>query len=180
MKSKITILLFLITISFFAQEKYYTKSGTIEFESSVASFEEVKASNSKVTAILKDDGTFASLALTKAFRFKIALMEEHFNENYMESNTFPKATFSGKIANFSIDQLDSSEKEFTINGKLTVRGISKNIEVRSQIKKIDNKISIQSKFTVKPEDFGIEIPQIVRNKIAKMVDVSFNFELKKK
>ncbi len=179
---KATILLFFafFSLSFFAQEKYYTTTGTVLFESSVPSFEEVKATNTKVTAILKDDGTIASLALTKAFRFKIALMEEHFNENYMESNRFPKATFSGKISNFSIDQLTSSEKEFNIKGKLTIRGVPKNIEIRSRIKKHKNTISISSNFTTTPEDFGIKIPSIVRNKIAKKVAVTFHFILKKK
>jgi len=180
MKSKIFFLLFFITISFFAQEKYYTKSGTIVFESSVVSFEEVKATNSKVTAILKEDGTIAALALTKAFRFKIALMEEHFNENYIESNKFPKATFSGNITNFSVDKLSASDKEFIIIGKLTIRGVSKHIEVKSLIKKIKNVISIKSEFTVTPENFGIKIPKIVRNKIAKNVDVFFNFDLKQR
>lgn len=168
------------SVSFYAQEKYYTKSGTITFESSVPSFEEVKATNTKVTAILKDDGTIASLALTKAFRFKIALMEEHFNENYMESSSFPKATFSGKIVNFTMDQLRPNEKEFRIKGTLTIRGISKNIELKSQIKRQENSISITSNFTAIPEDFGIKIPKIVRNKIAKKVDITFNFILKKK
>ena len=180
MKSKILILLVFFSVSFYAQEKYYTKSGTITFESSVPSFEEVKATNTKVTAILKDDGTIASLALTKAFRFKIALMEEHFNENYMESTRFPKATFSGKIENFSMDQLTSSDKEFRIIGKLTIRGVSINIEIKSHINKLENTITIKSSFTTTPEDFGIKIPKIVRNKIAKKVDVTFNFILKKK
>mgnify|MGYP000626502263 CR=1 FL=1 len=180
MKSKILILFVFFSVSFYAQEKYYTTSGTITFESSVPSFEEVKATNTKVTAILKDDGTIASLALTKAFRFKIALMEEHFNENYMESTRFPKATFSGKIVNFSMDQLSASDKEFNIKGKLTIRGVSKNIEIKSQIKKSGNTITIRSSFTTTPEDFGIKIPKIVRNKIAKNVDVTFNFILKKK
>lgn len=180
MKAKILMLLVFFSVSFYAQEKYYTKSGTITFESSVPSFEEVKATNTKVTAILKDDGSIAALALTKAFRFKIALMEEHFNENYMESTRFPKATFSGKISNFSMDQLTSSDKEFRIKGKLTIRGVSKNIEIKSQIKKQENTIIITANFTATPEDFGIKIPNIVRNKIAKKVDISFNFVLKKK
>lgn len=180
MKSKILILFVFFSASFYAQEKYYTTSGTITFESSVPSFEEVKATNTKVTAILKDDGTIASLALTKAFRFKIALMEEHFNENYMESTRFPKATFSGKIANFSLDQLSANDKEFRIKGKLTIRGVVKIIELKSQIKKLENTITIRSRFTITPEDFGIKIPKIVRNKIAKKVDVTFNFILKRK
>jgi len=180
MRFKILILFVFFSVSFYAQEKYYTTSGTITFESSVPSFEEVKATNTKVTAILKDDGTIAALALIKAFQFKIALMEEHFNENYMESNKFPKATFSGKIADFSMDQLSATNKAFRIKGTLTIRGVSKHLEIASQIKKLEDAISITSSFTTIPEDFGIKIPNIVRNKIAKKVDVSFHFIVKKK
>jgi len=180
MKTKLILLVLLVNLQISAQEKYYTRSGSITFESSVASFEEVKATNTKVTAILKSDGTFASLALVKAFRFKIALMEEHFNENYIESSKFPKATFSGKISSFSIQELTSSEKEFLVKGKLTIKGITKEISTKCFIKIVDGIISLHSKFTTKPEDFGIKIPKIVRNKIAKEVDVSLNFTLDKK
>ena len=88
-----------------AQEKFITKSGVINFEASVPSFEEVKAKHQSVSALLKSNGEFASLALVKGFRFKVALMEEHFNENYAESSKFPKATFKGKIKGFDISKL---------------------------------------------------------------------------
>lgn len=180
MKTKLLLLIVFFSIQSFAQEKYYTKSGNIVFESSVASFEEVKATNTKVTAILKNDGTIAALALVKAFRFKIALMEEHFNENYIESNKFPKATFSGKIIGFSIEKLTSEEKEFVIKGKLSIKGNRKEINTKCFIKIVNGLISLKSKFTTKPEDYGIKIPKIVRNKIAKKVAVFLNFTLRKK
>jgi polyisoprenoid-binding protein YceI len=180
MKAIFTILLVCISTQAFAQDKYYTKSGTIIFESSVPAFEEVKAVNTKVTAILKSDGTFAALVLTKAFRFKIALMEEHFNENYMESTKFPKAKFTGEIVDFSIDDLSETAKEHTINGKLTLRGITKNITIKCVLKKANKVLYFTADFNVVSEDFGIKIPNIVRNKIAKKVDVSINFELQKK
>lgn len=180
MKAKISLLLVFLSFLGHAQEKYYTKSGEITFESSVPSFEEVKATNTKVTAILKDDGSIASLALTKAFRFKIALMEEHFNENYIESDNFPKATFSGKIIDFSIGELTNEYKKFTLRGKLSIHGITKKTEIIARVKKIAAVIHISSNFTIVPEDFGIEIPSIVRKKIAKEVDVFFTFKLEKK
>ncbi|MFN0729005.1 YceI family protein [Polaribacter gochangensis] len=180
MKYTLLLLAFLLSAISFAQDKYYTKSGTITFESSVPSFEEVKATNNKVTAILKSDGTIASLALTKGFRFKIALMEEHFNENYIESNTFPKATFSGKIIDFNTNNLSSTDKIFKIKGTLLIRGIKKEVTIDSKIKIVGNSIYLSADFSVTPEDFNIKIPNIVRKKIAKKVDVSFHFELKKK
>ena len=120
------------------------------------------------------------MALTKAFRFKIALMEEHFNENYIESDNFPKATFSGKIIDFSIGELTNEYKKFTLRGKLSIHGITKKTEIIARVKKIAAVIHISSNFTIVPEDFGIEIPSIVRKKIAKEVDVFFTFKLEKK
>ena len=78
----------------FSQEKYLTKSGVLNFEASVEAFEEIKATNTNVTAILNTaNGQFAALALVKGFRFKNALMEEHFNESYAESDEYPQSYF---------------------------------------------------------------------------------------
>ncbi len=180
MKTILSLLFVFLSLSLYAQEKFYTKSGTITFESSVPTFEKVKATNTKVTAILKDDGTIASLVLTKAFRFKVALMEEHFNENYIESDNFPKATFSGKIVDFKTDELAEEYKNFLLKGTLNIHGIAKEIEIIAKIKKNTMTIHMSSSFKITPEDFNIEIPSIVRKKIAKEVDISFDFELNKK
>ena len=99
---KLIFLFVLVSVNCLAQSKYLTKTGTVNFEASVPSFEEVKASNNSVTAILNtENGEFAALALVKGFRFKNALMEEHFNENYAESDKYPKAVFRGKITNLA-------------------------------------------------------------------------------
>jgi len=180
MKNTILFFVLLFSLQLIAQDKFYTKSGKIVFQSSVPSFEEVKATNNKVTVILKDDGTIASLALVKAFRFKVALMEEHFNENYMDSDQYPKTTFSGKIANFSVEKLTNKFKEYTINGKLTIKNSTKKIAIKSNIKILDGVIHLAADFVAIPEDYGIKIPKIVRNKIAKQVDISLDFQLKKK
>ena len=118
MKKNILFLLFLIFTSYFnyAQEKFVTKTGVVNFEASVASFEEVKATHNSVSAILKPNGDFASIALVRGFRFKVALMEEHFNESYAESNKYPKVIFRGKIQNFNSSKLSNLEKEYTIIG----------------------------------------------------------------
>ena len=159
------------SIQSFAQEKYQTKSGTITFESSVPSFEEVKATNNKVTAILKDDGTIASLALTKAFRFKIALMEEHFNENYLESDVYPKSTFIGKV-------IQNKNGDVTVKGKLTMHGITKEIIANGSLSQDNEIVTIFSEFSVKLEDYEIDIPKIVMYKIAEEIEIKVNIELK--
>ena len=169
-----------LTVASFAQEKYLTKSGTIDFEASVPAFEEVKAKNSSVTAVLVTNGEkagdFASLALMKGFRFKVALMEEHFNENYMDSDNYPKATMKGKIADFDISQLSGS-KEYQFTGTLTLHGKSKEITTPVTLTKDGDSIKLTSKFSVTPEEFDIEIPSVVRKKVADGVDVSVDFDL---
>jgi len=98
MKTKLFFaLLFAITFYGFPQSKKITKTGDIRFEASVPSFEEVKAQNKTATVILNpENGEIAALALIKGFRFKIALMEEHFNENYIESTNIQKLRLKEK------------------------------------------------------------------------------------
>jgi len=179
MKNSLFFLLVFISTSILAQGKFITKKGTISFEASVPSFEEVKAKNTTVTAILNtDNGEFAALALIKGFRFKNALMEEHFNENYIESDEYPKATFKGKLVNYDHTNI---QKEYTIKGTLSLHGKSKEIETTALLNKdSDDTITITSTFITKPEEFDIKIPSIVSKKIADDISVSLNFVLKKK
>ncbi|KAA1244128.1 YceI family protein [Aquimarina sp. RZ0] len=179
MKNSVFFLFLFISGSVLSQGKFITKKGTISFEASVPSFEEVKAKNTTVTAILNtDNGEFAALALMKGFRFKNALMEEHFNENYMESDEYPKAKFKGKLIDFDKDNL---QKEYTIQGTLTLHGKSKEIETKGSLSKDDDDtISITSSFITKPEEFDIKIPGIVSKKIADDISVAIDFVLKKK
>ncbi|WP_242205170.1 YceI family protein [Aestuariivivens insulae] len=179
---KIVYFLFLVSTSLLAQTKYITKTGTVNFEASVPSFEEVKASNNSVTAIINtENGEFAALALIKGFRFKNALMEEHFNENYAESDTYPKATFKGKIADFNLSELKQEVLKKTISGELSFHGKTKKLEnLTVHISKDDGSISLSGSFKALASDFDIKIPKIVRNKIAEDIKVSFIFDLQTK
>ena len=163
----------------FTQSKYLTKTGVISFEASVPSFEEVAAKNNSVTAIINiENGEIAVLALINGFQFKNALMEEHFNENYAESNQYPKAIFEGKIENYSKENIQGSLK---IYGSLTFHGVTKIVkEIPVTITKVRDEINIDGIFKLKASDFKIEIPKIVRNKIAEDVNVSFSFKMIKK
>lgn len=182
MKQFTFLFLVLISTTVISQNRYLTKTGALSFEASVPSFEEVAAKNNAVTAILNtENGEFAALALVKAFRFKNALMEEHFNENYAESDDFPKATFKGKIENFNVSELNKLDTKMQIDGSLTFHGVTKDLKSISIIVKIvDDKISLSGSFKVMVTDFNIEIPKIVQNKLSEDVVVSFNFELMKK
>ncbi|WP_299112324.1 YceI family protein [uncultured Winogradskyella sp.] len=182
MKKITFIVLLCISLSAIGQNKYLTKTGTLAFEASVPSFEEVAAKNKSVTAILNtDNGEFAALALVKAFRFKNALMEEHFNENYAESDKHPKATFRGKIEHFNFESLSVSKSTTFVNGSLAFHGVTKAIkDIPLTIKLVDDKIILSGSFKVLVSDFEIEIPKIVANKLSNEVEVDFNFELVKK
>lgn len=181
MKKLIYFLAF-ISLNTFAQNKYLTKTGVVEFEASVPSFEEVKAKSESVTAIINaDNGEIAALVLIKGFRFKNALMEEHFNENYAESDQYPKAKFKGTIDNFSIKKLNDVPISFYLNGELEFHGKTKKLEdTELNISFLDNIITISGEFSVNASDFDIKIPKIVSNKIAEDINVSFEFELKKR
>lgn len=161
-----------------AQDRIITKNGKITFKASVISFEEVKAINESVTCIINiKTGEIASLALIKGFRFKVALMEEDFNENYMESNQYPKATFRGKIENFDFSKLSTDAKKYSLIGKLEIHGKTKEIVVDAIIYRTVNGVVLLSDFSVNSEDFNIKIPAIVSKKVTKKVDINLDFIL---
>ncbi len=179
MKKILFYSLLFVTAQSFAQTKLVTKTGKITFEASVPAFEEVKAKNEAVTCILNPaNGEIASLALMKGFRFKVALMEEHFNENYVESDKYPKATFKGKIDNFDLSKLTATAKDYTIKGKLELHGKTKDITITAKIKKTDAGVEIDSNFLVNTDDFDIEIPSVVSKKLTKKVAVALDVTLK--
>jgi hypothetical protein len=179
MKKIALILVMLVGMTTLAQNKVITKNGVLLFEASVPSFEEVKAKSETVTLILNTEtGEIASLVLVKSFRFKIALMEEHFNESYIESDTYPKSSFKGKIEGFDVKKLTSSDKEFSIKGKIELHGKSKDISITAKMKKTAQGISITSNFLLNTDDFDIKIPSVVSKKVAKKVAVKLDATLK--
>jgi len=183
-KIKSTTTLFLITALFMtitsvnAQNKYIGKKGKLTFEASEELFEPVKAVNESVTVILNTaTNEIASLALMKSFRFENSLMEEHFNENYIESETYPKAIFKGKLVDFNISSLSVAPIEVLVDGKLQLHGKEKEIKTVVNLQELNGVMVMKGGFSVSPSDFDIEIPSVVKNKIAKEIKVSLDFEL---
>jgi polyisoprenoid-binding protein YceI len=167
------ILLFALGLIIFnagAQNRYFTKDAKINFNSSTPLEDIIAESNQATTFIDIEKNEVAFSVLTTSFKFRRALMEEHFNENYMESSKFPKAKFSGKI----ITPIDwKSEKQVTVDvkGELTMHGASKEVTFKAQITPGKGKIVAMSELKVTPEDFKIPIPSAVREKIAKEVTI---------
>ena len=168
---------FLLLFLFFfgivgAQQKYSTKTGVIVFEASVPSFEEVKAKNENTSAILNSsNGEFAALVLVQGFRFKVALMEEHFNENYMESSKFPKAIVKGKLEGFALEDISEEQAEIPLKGTITIHGVTHPLETMVKINREGDGLAMQAAFSLDPKKFDIKIPKIVSNKIANEVFV---------
>ena len=169
---------FLFVTSILIAQKYATRSGKTSFIGSEETFEQIKAVNNVSTAIVdSSSGDIAILLFISAFDFEISLMQEHFNENYMDSSKYPKATFSGNIQNFSLEELLDSEKDYKILGVLTIRGIEKNVSVSCRLKKISKGLSLKTNFNVSAGDFDIKIPKVVRNKISQEINITAEYDL---
>lgn len=174
-------ILFSIAICFcttLSAQKFITKNGHTSFKASVPSFEPVEAESSSTTVIFDTStGDVAALIFVKSFRFKVALMEEHFNENYMDSDEFPKASFSGKVENFNLSDLSSEPKEYTVQGEFTIRGQKKSVSTTAILKTADDGIHVISSFDLIPQDFGITIPSIVKEKISEKISITAEYDL---
>jgi polyisoprenoid-binding protein YceI len=178
MKTLATILLLTLTASLSAQSKYFTRNGTVTFFSS-APMEDITAENYNATAVMDaESGALEFSVLMKSFNFKKALMQEHFNENYVESDEFPKATFKGKVTNLSeIDLTKDGSYPAEVDGEITIHGVTKIIAPTGTISVKAGKVNLESMFIVKPEDHDIEIPDVVREKIAKEIEVTVSADL---
>ena len=179
-KLLLPFLLLAVTIAF-GQSKYMTKSGSMSFEASQPSFEPIEATHSAVSALLNaDTGELAVLALVRGFRFPLALMEEHFNENYIESHQYPKTSFRGSILNFDSNALSNQPRTVQLTGELSMHGVTKPISVSATITQSDEQITLTSSFSVKTSDFGIKIPSLVRKQIDENVQVEVSLPLQRK
>jgi polyisoprenoid-binding protein YceI len=160
-------------------EKYFTKNGKVTFFSD-APMEKIEAKNNKVNAAIDTkSGAVFFKVLIKSFVFEKALMQEHFNENYLESDKYPSSTFKGKIVNLSEVKFDSVGKyTVQIQGKLTIHGITKDIKTVGEIIVKKEGIQALADFNVKLKDYKIRIPGAVTGKIAETVKVSVDADMK--
>ena len=162
----------------FSQDKYITKNGHVSFFGQTP-METIDAKNDQASGIIDiKTGDIVVSAMVKSFKFKIALMEEHFNENYIESTKFPKATFKGKITNLKdINFSKPGIYKAIVEGDLTVKGKAQKTKTEGTIEVKGNQLIVKSKFKVTPEDHDITIPGVVREKISKQMDVTVDLTL---
>ncbi|MCF8381321.1 MAG: YceI family protein [Bacteroidales bacterium] len=180
---QILILISLVLFSFnLSAQKYMTKTGYINFFSSTP-IEDINADNYKVSSAL--DAATGNLVFKldmKSFEFKKSLMQEHFNENYVESDKFPNSSFKGKITNLAeVDFSTNGKYDVQVDGELTIHGVTKEVSTTGQINVNGENLFAKSEFKVKPADYEIIIPKLVRGKIAEelLVKVEMKYELVK-
>lgn len=175
-------LLFAALIAFSApafSQKFFTRDAKVKFFSD-ASMEKIEAVSKSGTAVLDAaSGAMEWKVLIKGFLFEKALMQEHFNENYMESSKYPDATFKGSITNFSDVNLNKDGAyQAKVKGKMKIHGVEKDMEVSGTITIGDGALKISSEFTVKCTDFNIKIEAAkvanISNDIKITVDATLN------
>jgi len=169
-----------LTMNAYAQ-KYMTRTGKVTFFSSTP-VENIEAFNNDVSSVV-DGGSGEVLFIVpiKSFKFEKALMQEHFNENYMESDKYPKAEFKGKILNMSdVNFRKDGTYNVKVAGRLTIHGVTKNVTIPGTVTVKGGSVTTNSKFRVKTADYGIKIPAMVSNKIAEQIEVTVNSILSQK
>ena len=162
------MLMFFVTNLY--SQRFITKEAEISFFSETP-LEDISAKNNKVSAVYDSKtGQLVFQLNISDFIFPKPLMQEHFNENYLESDKFPKASFSGII--------DEINKFSIAIGTLKIHGVSNPVEIKGSLVKVNDNVIIDANFTILLKDYNIKIPRIVMYKIAEEIDVSITAKLK--
>ena len=170
-------MLFVLVLNLFhsagAQERFYTKSGLIRFYSK-SPLENIEAQNNSVTCVLDTKtGLFQFAVLMKGFEFKKALMQEHFNENYLESYKFPKSEFKGQVLHIGeINFGKEGSYVVKVKGRLSIHGETKEIETSGTIIIKGGKIGTSADFNILLSDYNISIPTLVKDKVSNRVKIT--------
>ncbi len=176
MKMKhLLVLILLSSANLFAQEKWFTKTGTAYFISHTDVID-IDGTNRQVVSFLDTKtGEVVCGMLIKGFEFTLATAAEHFNETYMESHLYPKANFKGKIVdNQKIDWKKNGKIEVMVEGDLTIHGVTRQIKVPVSIEINGETIVGKTQFKVAIADYNIKVPAVVENRVAKVVDVKID------
>jgi polyisoprenoid-binding protein YceI len=178
MKLVVFVSLLFVTLTAGAQGKYYTKGGKIKFFSNT-SMENIDATNKATVCILDSKtGDLQFAVLMKSFEFKKALMQEHFNKDYAESDKFPKAEFKGQVTNSSeIKYTTDGSYTAKVKGKLTIHGVTKDVETTGTIVVKAGTISVTSTFNIQLPDYNIKVSKVQRSQISDNIKITVNCSL---
>src|SRR5688572_8312280 len=173
----IVLILGFVCLSVTANAQKYTTEKTFVSFFSDAAIEDITAENTKTAGVFNSaTGDIAFSVPIKEYQFEKSLMQEHFNEKYMETEKFPKSTFQGKVTGY--DANATGPQKVTSKGKLTIHGETKEVEIPGTIEKQDDKLIMKSKFIVKLADYKIAVPQLLWQNIAEQVEVTADFTFK--
>ena len=180
MENKIffTLSFILFSLLSFSQERFYTKNAKINFYSETP-LEDIEAKNNSAVSVLDaKSGSLIFSILIKGFEFKNEEMQEHFNEDYMESDKFPKAEFKGVVLNnASVNYKKAATYPVQVKGLLTLHGITKEVHTHGTIKVDTDNLKAGSTFNIALADYGIKIPKLVNDKIAKTIKIIVDAKL---
>jgi polyisoprenoid-binding protein YceI len=156
----------------FAQKKYFTRNGKVSFYSK-APLENIEAHNKSASSVIDGaTGKMEMAVLIKGFEFEKALMQEHFNENYMESSKYPKAVFKGQIKDASkVNFTKDGTYNVNVAGVMDLHGVKKDMTATGTITVKSGAVSARSEFNILLEDFKIKIPGVVKDKVSKSVKI---------
>jgi hypothetical protein len=177
MKRLVVLFIALLIVSTMFSQKMITRSGEIKFDATVpGAMDEVIGTNKTVSAIFdKSTSDLVVLGMVKSFKFKSPLMEEHFNENYMESDKLPKATFKGKVLNYN-----GKAGSYDVEGDLTIHGISNKVKTKMAVSNDGAKLMISGAFTIKLIDYKLEVPALAKKTLSETGKISIKLVLENK
>lgn len=164
-------------------QTYMTRTGRVYFNATTKNSPEVvEAKNNEVACIVDaKNGDVRFQVLINSFKFERAAMQEHFNENYMESSKYPKSDFRGTITNFNeVNFAKDGTYNAKVSGKLTIHGVTKDASTTGTVTVKGKNVSIKAKFPVTLADYNISIPKLVADKLDKVATVSVDCELTQK
>jgi len=175
MKFSLIVLFSLLSVFTAQAQKFQSEESYIKFYSS-APLEDIEAVNRTGRSIIDlEKGEIVYSVKIKDFKFDKSLMQEHFNENYLESDKYPNSTLSGKILDWNGND---GKQKVRVTGKLDIHGISKDVQLVGTIDYSEDKVTIESVFWVELKDYKIKIPKAVFYNIAEKVEVTIKFEYK--
>jgi polyisoprenoid-binding protein YceI len=153
-------------------QRYSTRTGSVSFFS-VSIMEDIEAKTNQGAALLDMQTTQVAFAIPiRSFEFKRTLMQEHFNENYMESDRFPKATFKGRVTNLNVDQLHKGgAQRVNVEGDLTLHGVTRRVQTTGSLEIASGRLLVHTLFSVAPADYALDVPLLVREHIGKVVTI---------
>ena len=158
-------------------QQFMSRNAAISFFSSTP-VEDISAESEQGSAVLDvADSRLAFQVPILSFHFEKALMEEHFNENYMESEQFPAATFQGKIEGLNANGATGEVQQVVADGQLTIHGITVDRRVEGTATRTKDGWNLHAEFAVPTADHEIAIPKLVREKIAEAIEVTLDATL---